>query len=85
MGERRLVGYCTRCGGDCFDDGTNNYHRCPPKRAEAEAVVALKFAADTFRMVVERRSWAGIVRKEDCGDLLKAFEQYNEALRRAYP
>lgn len=84
-GVRRLTGYCTRCGGDCFDNGNRNYHKCPTVRPEAAAVVALKFACDNFRNIVERRAWTAIIRKEDCGDVLKAADQLEAALRAAFP
>lgn len=82
---RKLTGYCTRCGGECWDDGEKNYHRCPPKRPEADAVVALKFACDRFKMVHDRRAWAAIIRKEDCAELVQAVQQMRDALNRAYP
>lgn len=82
---RKLVGYCARCGGECYDDGEKNYHRCPRKRVEADAVIALKSACDRFRMVHDRRAWAAIIRKEDCAELVQAVEQMRTALTSAYP
>lgn len=82
---RKLTGYCTRCGGDCFDVGMRATHRCPPKRPEAAAVVALKFAVDDLQRAIDRRPWAAIIRKADCADLIAALAQIRDALSRAYP
>ena len=84
-GALKLTGYCTRCGGDGFDDGERMLHRCPPKRPEADAIVALKFAVDELQSVIDRRPWAAIVRKEDCADLLAVLKQTRDALSVAYP
>lgn len=81
---RKLTGYCTRCGGDCFDDGKHNYHRCPPTRPEAPAIVALKYAVDDLQRVIDRRPWASLIRKEDCADLMVALKQMRDTLSRVY-
>lgn len=82
---RRIVGYCTRCGGDCYDDRERIYHRCPKVRPEAAAIVAIKDACDRFETVYNRRSWAHIVRKEDCAELIQAIDTLRQALSIAYP
>lgn len=89
MGEparvKRLTGYCNRCGGDCYDDGVRNYHRCPPKRAEAGAVAQLKLACDGFDLAMSRRAWAKMISREDCDELVAAIHDLRLALDSAYP
>ncbi|WP_325614114.1 hypothetical protein [Pseudorhodoplanes sp.] len=81
----KLCGYCTRCGGDCFDDGIRNFHKCPPSRPEASSIVGLKSAIDRLQMIIDRRPWAAVVRKEDCAELLVAMRDARAALAKAYP
>lgn len=81
---RKLVGYCNRCGGDCHDDGERNFHKCPPVRPDATAVVALKYEVDHLQRVIDRRPWAAVIRKEDCADLIAALAQMRDTLRRIY-
>ena len=81
----RLVAYCMRCGGDCYDDGEKNYHRCPPKRPEAAAVVALKRECDNLQSIIERRFWAKTLALDDLNDLKAALVQMRSALSSTYP
>lgn len=81
----RITGWCIRCGGECYDDGVNAYHRCPRKRPEADAVVALKSACARFELAMQSRVWAKVIRPEDCAELREAVRGMAEALKRAYP
>jgi hypothetical protein len=81
MGNRRLVGWCTRCGGDVLDDGVKNYHRCPRERPEAAAVVALKQACDRATHALDVRPWARSLTDADRAELRSAIEGMTTALK----
>jgi hypothetical protein len=76
----QLVGYCSRCGGDCFDEVR---HRCPPKHPLVSEMIALKFACDKARAIMSRRAWARVMAADDVVDLKAAVDGMLEAMGRA--
>ncbi|HEY6030442.1 MAG TPA: hypothetical protein VIU44_07765 [Gaiellaceae bacterium] len=84
-GAFRVVGYCTRCGGDSFDDGRRHVHRCPPARPEAGAVIGAKDAIDKVLAIINRRPWASTMHVDDLADLKAALPALRGALDVAYP
>jgi len=87
MGERKLTGYCLRCGGDCYDTGHGgrNLHRCPPKRPAAGAIVAAKFACDKALSAAEGRPWAKNLSAMEYEELKLALRCLRDALAALAP
>lgn len=83
--EYRLVGTCTRCGGDVLDNGKVNKHRCPRVRPEAAAIVQVKQSLDGVALAIARRPWASVLRRDEVTELRQAVREAQAALSAAYP
>lgn len=85
MADRHLVGYCNRCGGDCFDDGKTHFHKCPPKWPNAEIVVQIKIACDKALQAAEKRPWAKNLAPAEYEDLMVSLRALRIELDRVAP
>lgn len=85
IAERRIVGYCLRCGGDCEDDGIRNFHKCPKAWPSAPKLVQLKQATDRLALELGRRPWAASISAENLNELKAAVAEMQDELRQAVP
>ncbi len=84
--SRRHTGCNIRCGGDCYDEVDPKTgglvfvrHKCPPKHAMADKIVALMCACDEVKSILNRRAWAKVLTVDDVANLRAAIDQLLKA------
>lgn len=77
--EKKLVGYCLRCGGDEFD-GVR--HRCPKPHVLVEQIVALKYAVAKTKLAFDRQPLWPPSKQRLYDELRGAIDDMDAALKR---